>query len=216
LQPVAFFDLDYTLLDVDSEELWCDFLAGHGWVDSAFVRKINEYYEAYQSGEMDFLVFEEYLLQPIAKIPAETLMALQKKYLLRLDAHVSQTMMSKVEWHRTQGHQLLLITASNGFLAQPIGERLGFQNIISTEVERVNGAITGRIIGTPAFREGKPKRLESWMAERGLSFAGSWGYSDSHNDLPLLELVEHPVAVRPNATLESYAREHKWQIIRDL
>ena len=121
--------------------------------------------------------------------------------------------MRKVKRFRDTGFVLLLITASNSFIAEPIATTLGFQNLICTQVKRNGEDFTNQIEGVPAFREGKVQRLEQWLQEKGLSLADSWGYSDSHNDLPLLSSVEHPVAVAPDYVLREHARKQGWRII---
>ena len=120
-----------------------------------------------------------------------------------------------VEKHRASGDLMMVITATNSFVTQPIAEAFGIEHLIGTVPEEVNGEFTGRVVGTPSFQEGKVSRLQQWLAERGQSLADfeSWFYSDSQNDLPLLKMVNHPVAVNPDPVLESYAREQGWPVI---
>jgi HAD superfamily hydrolase (TIGR01490 family) len=125
-------------------------------------------------------------------------------------------MLERVNWHIDQGHTLLLITASNSFLAEPIAEALHFRNLICTRVKRKMDLFTNQIEEMPAFSFGKVKLLENWLAAQELTLEASWGYSDSHNDLPLLSRVENPVAVVPDYQLHLYAQEHGWRIIGNL
>jgi HAD superfamily hydrolase (TIGR01490 family) len=122
-------------------------------------------------------------------------------------------MLQHVDWHRGQGHELVLITAANHFLAEAIAKKLQLQNIICTQAEIKQGKFTGKIKGVPAFQEGKVTLLAEWLREKQMTLDGSWGYSDSHNDLPLLNLVENPVAVRPDAKLRSHALLHGWRLL---
>lgn len=115
--------------------------------------------------------------------------------------------------HRSRGDTLMIITATNRFITGPIAERLGIDELIAVEPEMVDGRYTGRALGIPSYREGKVKRLEAWLADRDLTLDGSWFYSDSHNDLPLLEEVEHPVAVDPDPSLHEVAKARGWRII---
>jgi HAD superfamily hydrolase (TIGR01490 family) len=118
-----------------------------------------------------------------------------------------------LEQHRTQGDTLLIITATNRFVTEPIAALLGVPHLIATDPERIGGRFTGEVAGTPSYREGKVERLRDWMERHGQGLAGSWFYSDSHNDLPLLEQVEHPVAVDPDPPLRGTAAARGWPII---
>ena len=121
-----------------------------------------------------------------------------------------------VEKHRANGDLLLIITATNSFVTGPIAAAFGIPNLIGTVPEEANGEFTGKVVGTPSFQQGKITRLNEWLAERGESlkdFGSTWFYSDSHNDLPLMKLVDKPVAVNPDPVLEAYAKEHDWPII---
>ncbi len=212
---VALFDLDYTLLDGDCEYLWSDFLFKNNLVDARFVDGIARYYEDYERGSLDIYEYEAYLLQPLKFLPIENLLSLRKIYLDLIPALIRPTLHARLEWHRAQKHEMLLITASNSFLAEPIAKMLNFSNLICTQVEMNQNEFTGNIIGIPAFQDGKAQRLDHWLNQRGLSLKGSWGYSDSHNDLPFLQIVEHPVAVMPDPVLGRYARKSGWEIINE-
>ena len=212
---VALFDLDYTLLDGDCEYLWSDFLFKNRLVDAQFVDGIARYYEDYEMGSLDMYEYEAYLLQPLKSFSTEKLLSLRKIYLESIPALIRPALLARLEWHRAQKHELLLITASNSFLAEPIAALLNFSNLICTQIEMIENEFTWNIKGTPAFQDGKTQLLDHWLCQRGLSLKGSWGYSDSHNDLPLLQIVEHPVAVTPDPVLGRYARKSGWEIIND-
>lgn len=210
---VAIFDLDYTLLDGDSEAMWSRFLYEKNVVDKGFIQHISDYYHAYEEGMLDIHEYEAYLLLPLTKLPVPELLRLRKDYLRQLRAVVRLKMMRRVRRFRTLGFTLLLITASNSFIAEPIAEMLRFPNLICTRIKKDGNHFTTELEGTPAFRGGKVQRLEFWLAEQRLSLRDSWGYSDSHNDLPLLNMVDNPVAVMPDPILRTYARQHGWKII---
>ena len=213
LSPVAIFDLDYTLLEGDSEALWSQFLLQKGLVGTEFVARIDDYYRDYEWGQLNFIKYEEFLLRPLTLHPLEMLYQLRSEYLEHIQLLIRPMMLERVDWHRAQGHTLLLKTASNSFVAEPIAASLHFQNLICTQVKRDGNSFTNQIDAIPAFREGKVQLLERWLADLSLTLEGSWGYSDSHNDLPLLNRVEHPVAVIPDYALRIFAQEHGWKII---
>ena len=188
---LALFDLDNTLLAGDSDYLWGGFLAREGLVDGeAYERENLRYYRAYQAGELDIHEFLRFALRPLA-------------------AHDP----ALLERHRTAGDRLAIITATNRFVTGPIAELLGIDDLLATEPQRVDGRYTGEPEGVPCFREGKVTRLNAWLKAKGLDLTGSWFYSDSLNDLPLLEAVDHPVAVDPDETLAATAAERGWPVI---
>jgi HAD superfamily hydrolase (TIGR01490 family) len=210
---IAIFDLDYTLLGGDSEAMWSRFLFEQKVVDRDFLQRITDYYHAYEEGWLDIHEYEAFLLRPLTEHPLSKLLKLRKEYLQQVRQTVREKMMRRVKRFRDTGFTLLLITASNSFIAEPIADMLGFPNLICTRVKRDGENFTNQIDGIPAFREGKVHLLEQWLEERGLSLVGSWGYSDSHNDLPLLNSVEHPIVVAPDYVLRGYAQKHGWKII---
>lgn len=212
-KPLALFDLDYTLLDGDSEAMWSRFLFEQKVVDKGFLQRITDYYHAYDLGLLDIHEYEAFLLRPLTEQPLPTIYNLRHDFLKLVRQAIRTKMMRRVERFRTLGFTLLLITASNSFIAEPIAQLLRIPNLICTQIKREGDVYTTEIDGIPAFREGKVQRLEQWLAETGSTLHGSWGYSDSHNDLPLLSLVEHPVAVMPDHALREYAQKHGWKII---
>ena len=212
-RPVALFDLDYTLINADSEEAWSKFLFQRHLVDRSFVEGIEAFYQDYEQGKLDFYAYEQFFLGSLGSISSKDLLALRKDYLKEISAAIRPWMMAQVDWHRAQGHELLLITASNHFTTEIIAKKLQFRNIICTIAEKKRGKFTGKITGIPAFQSGKVSLLTDWLRENRFTLEGSWGYSDSHNDLPILNLVENPVAVSPDAVLKNHAVLHHWRIL---
>jgi HAD superfamily hydrolase (TIGR01490 family) len=182
-------------------------------VGQDFTRRIADFFHDYDQGIMDIFAYEACLLQPLKLYPLEKMIALRSAYLKRIHRAIRPEMTVRVNWHRAQKHTLLLITASNSFLAEPIARMLNIPNLICTNVETNGSGYTGFITGIPAYQEGKIQRLEVWLKQNQLSLRGSWGYSDSFNDLPLLQRVDHPVAVTPDHRLAIIAKNYNWPII---
>jgi HAD superfamily hydrolase (TIGR01490 family) len=213
--PLAIFDLDNTLLRGDSDYLWGQFLVERGIVDRASYERENErFYRDYQAGRLDIGVFLRFALRPLAAHSMARLQAWREDFLReKVEPLILAPARALVERHRAAGDLLLLITATNAFVTAPIAERFGIPNLIATEPEQVDGRYTGEVAGTPAFRDGKVRRLETWLAQTGHNLAGSTFYSDSHNDLPLLERVDHPVAVDPDPQLLERAQQCAWPVL---
>ena len=212
---LAIFDLDNTLLAGDSDYLWGRFLVEKGAVDAVHYERENErFYQLYKAGRLDILEFLRFSLAPLRAHPRSQLEAWRAEFLdNRIEPLISEQSRRLVEKHREAGDTLLIITATNAFVTRPIAQRFGIPHLIATEPETLNGQYTGEVAGEPSFREGKVNRLEIWMGEHAADLQGSWFYSDSHNDLPLLERVDHPVAVDPDETLARVARERQWPIL---
>jgi len=214
MKPLAIFDLDYTLLEGDSEFMWSRFLFDQKLVGQDFLARISAYYEDYDGGSLDFREYEAFQLYPLTLLSPANCLRLRTDYLEKIRAVVRPGMLREVKRHRDEGYETLLISAANSFLAEPIAEMLGFTNLICTMVKRVGEEYTTELDGVPAFREGKIRRLEQWLVGNKMTLADSWGYSDSYNDLPLLEMVANPVAVTPDLRLEQHARQEGWKILR--
>jgi HAD superfamily hydrolase (TIGR01490 family) len=212
---LAIFDLDNTLLNGDSDYLWGQFLAQQGHVDGAFYEKENQrFYEEYTAGTLDIFEFLEFSLAPLRKIEMSELRQLHNRFMDEcIRPIISNKSRALIKEHVCKKDTLLIITATNLFITGPIAEELGIQNIIATEPEITNNRYTGKVFGTPCFREGKVERLTNWLKQTGSNLADSCFYSDSHNDLPLLELVKKPIAVDPDDTLRSHAEMKGWDII---
>jgi HAD superfamily hydrolase (TIGR01490 family) len=215
MQPLAIFDLDNTLLNGDSDHAWGEFLCRKGVVDAEEYRKANDYfYEQYKSGSMNIYEFLEFALRPLAANSKKTLAEWHAEFM----RDVIQPMMlpkaaALLQKHRDAGEHLMIITATNRFVTGPIAEQLGVDTIIATDPEMVNGNYTGKVAGTPCFQAGKVERLNTWLAENGATLEGSSFYSDSINDLPLLEKVDYPVAVNPDEKLTAEANRRGWPIL---
>ena len=212
---LAIFDLDNTLLAGDSDYLWGRFLVEKGAVDAVHYERENErFYQLYKAGRLDILEFLRFSLAPLRAHPRSQLEAWRTEFLEdRIEPLISAQSRQLVEKHRQAGDTLMIITATNAFVTRPIAQRFGIHHLIATEPETLNGQYTGEVAGEPSFREGKVNRLEIWLAEHTADLQGSWFYSDSHNDLPLLERVDHPVAVDPDETLAQVARARQWPIL---
>ena len=214
-QNLALFDLDNTLLAGDSDYNWSLFLIKQGLLDEKTHHERNEqFYLDYKNGNLDIYKFLAFQLKPLSEHSMADLNALHAKY---MDTVIRPMMTKKaqdlVNQHKAQGDLCLVITATNSFVTKPIAQAYGIAHLIGTDPEMVNGAYTGGVAGMPSFQEGKVTRLKQWLAERGqelADFEQSYFYSDSHNDLPLMKLVTHPVAVDADAKLTAYAQQHGW------
>jgi HAD superfamily hydrolase (TIGR01490 family) len=213
---LALFDLDNTLLRGDSDHAWGEFLVEQGAVDAErFARENDRYYAAYLAGTLDIYEFlEQHQLRPLAEHDRAKLERWRCEFMrTKIAPLMLPAARELVERHRARGDTLLIITATNRFITAPIAEQFGIPHLIATEPEERDGQFTGRVTGVPSYREGKVTRLTEWLAANRVSLDDSWFYSDSHNDLPLLNLVTHPVAVDPDATLADYARSRGWDVI---
>lgn len=213
--PLALFDLDDTLLAGDSDYLWGRFLATCGILDGEHYERENErFYRDYQAGTLDIDAFLRFSLRPLRDHSKRHMEALREQFLVEcIDPIILPAARELVATHRARGDTLLIITATNSFVAAPIAARFSIPHLIATLPEELDGEYTGEVAGVPAFREGKVIRLRAWLAEHALDLVGSTFYSDSHNDLPLLEQVEHPVAVNPDTQLHEIARARGWPIL---
>ncbi|QJR00670.1 HAD family hydrolase [Halomonas sp. PGE1] len=212
---LAIFDLDNTLLSIDSDHAWGEFLLEQGAVDPVAYRDANDRFMAdYEAGTLDIHAFLEVALKPLAENSPEQLAAWHQQFMAsKIEPHILPKGEELVARHRSRGDTLLIITATNRFITGPIAERLGVDDLIAVEPEIADGRYTGRVKGTPSYREGKVVRLEAWLADKELTLDDAWFYSDSHNDLALLEKVDHPVAVDPDPSLREVAEARGWRII---
>lgn len=212
---LAIFDLDNTLLGGDSDYSWGQFLCRKGVVDAeAHTRANQAYYEDYERGELDIAAFLAFALKPLADNEPVDLQAWRDEFMRDV---IEPMVLSKGEAllknHSDRGDTLMIITATNQFVTELIARRLGVEHLIATVPESVDGRFTGKVSGVPSFQGGKVQRLEAWLAAAGENLAGSSFYSDSQNDIPLLEQVEHPVAVDPSPALRQHAEAKGWPII---
>ena len=215
---LALFDLDNTLLSGDSDFEWGQFLIAEGVLDrEAYAARNLEFYEQYKAGTLDIHVFLEFQLKPLSRHPRAQLDAWHAQFMqTRILPMMGEKARALVQRHREAGDTLAIITATNRFVTEPIARAFGISHLIATEAEQVSGEFTGNTIDVPCFREGKVKRLEAWLAEQGASWQAiqrSWFYSDSHNDLFLMERVTDPVAVDPDPQLMQTAQARGWPVI---
>lgn len=215
---LALFDLDHTLLAGDSDYEWGQFLVDHGVLAREQYEAQNAaYYEQYKAGTLDIHEFLGFALRPLADHTDAELARWHAQFMAeRIRPMISARARALVREHLQAGDLCAIVTATNRFVTAPIAREFGVPHLVATEPERVGGRYTGRVAGTPCFREGKIRRVEDWLAVLGYTLAGfeqSTFYSDSHNDLPLLERVTRPVAVDPDPQLAAAARARSWSVI---
>lgn len=215
---LALFDLDNTLLAGDSDFQWAQFLIEQNVLDQEVYEARNiEFYEQYKAGTLDIYEFLDFQLKPLSRHSRKQLDAWRNDFInQKITSIIAPGAHDLIARHKADHDLCIIITATNSFVTEPIARLLGIDHLIATEPEHENGEFTGRVSGVPCFQDGKIKRLEQWFETHNLtwlSFLQSWFYSDSLNDLPLLNRVTHPVAVDPDATLHEHARKNSWPII---
>ncbi len=212
---LALFDLDNTLLAGDSDHAWGDYLCERGILDGiAYKARNDEFYQDYLAGRLNIQDYLNFSLEILGRTEMVQLDQWHREFMRDC---VEPIILPKAEAllaeHRAAGDKLLIITATNRFVTAPIAERLGVETLLATECEMADGRYTGRTTDVPCFREGKVTRLARWLEETGFSLEDSSFYSDSLNDLPLLEQVSHPVAVDPDPKLRAEAEQRGWPVI---
>jgi HAD superfamily hydrolase (TIGR01490 family) len=212
---LALFDLDNTLLAGDSDHSWGEFLCETGRVDAVEYRARNDaFYADYCAGKLDVVAYQSFTQAILARTEAAELARWQAEFMAGV---IEPIILAKGEAllreHREAGDKLVIITATNRFITAPIAARLGVETLLATECGMENGRYTGHVAGVPCYQAGKVVRLNEWLAETGLSLEGAYFYSDSRNDLPLLEAVANPVAVDPDDTLRAIAGERGWPVL---
>jgi HAD superfamily hydrolase (TIGR01490 family) len=215
---LALFDLDNTLLACDSDYEWGQFLVDRGVLERETYEAQNRaYYDQYAAGTLDIHEFLGFALRPLAQHTPADLARWHGEFMhARIIPAITPQARELVRGHLGSGDLCAIITATNSFVTAPIAREFGVEHLIATEPELRDGRYTGRVAGIPCFREGKLRRLDEWLGRLGRrfgDFAESTCYSDSHNDLPLLERVKHPVAVDPDPRLASEARKRGWRVI---
>jgi HAD superfamily hydrolase (TIGR01490 family) len=215
---LVLFDLDNTLLAGDSDYEWAQFLIDRGVLDRAAYEAENDrFFAQYKAGTLDIGEFLAFQLAPLARYPRARLDAWHAEFMdAKIRPMIGAPARDLVARHRDAGHLCAIVTATNSFVTAPIAREFGVPHLIATEPEARGDGYTGGVTGVPAFREGKVERLEQWLSALGrplASFAASWFYSDSHNDLPLLERVTRPVAVDPDERLRGVAQGRGWPIV---
>jgi HAD superfamily hydrolase (TIGR01490 family) len=212
---LAIFDLDNTLIAGDSDCLWGEFLSEQGYIDSeAYQAGHERFYQEYVDGVMDIHEFLEFQLKVLADNDRDQLNEWRKTY---IEEKIKPIMLPKaiklIDEHRQEEHELLIITATNRFITEPIANEFNIDNLIACEPEIINGQYTGKVSGTPSYAEGKVTRLNEWLENQKQTFDESWFYSDSHNDIPLLKEVEHAITVDADETLTAEAEKQNWPVI---
>lgn len=212
---LAIFDLDNTLIAGDSDHLWGAYLVEQGIVDRAAYQAANDrFFQAYRDGTLDIHEYLRFALAPLAENEPEDLWRWRRAFMDdMIQPIVLPAARALVERHRRQGDYTLILTATNRFVTEPIAEIFGVDTLLATEPEWRDGRFTGAVTGRPTFREGKVDALLEWLEGRDLSLADTVFYSDSHNDLPLLERVRDPVAVDPDPQLRQAADQRGWPVI---
>ncbi len=213
--PLAIFDLDNTLLAGDSDHAWGEFACEQGLADPEIFADANDaFYQDYLAGTLDIHAYLRHALAPIAGMTVAEAARWHELFMTsRIEDMLLPRASALIEQHRSAGDQLLIITATNRFITEPIAHRLGVSELLACDVEIEAGRYTGLPCGTPTFAEGKVTRLHEWLKEADLDLTGSYGYSDSFNDIPLLETVENAYAVDPDDRLREHAKERGWQVI---
>lgn len=213
---LALFDLDNTLIAGDSDHAWGEFLIAVDAVDETAYRSANDrFLRAYTNGTLDIMEYLSFSLAPLAQYPRAQLDAWHRQFMQDVIAPlILPRAQALIAEHRARGDYLMIVTATNRFVTEPIARALGVDDLIAIELETKDGAYTGKVAGTPSFQGGKVTRLEQWLdAHPDVSRDGIYFYSDSRNDLPLLEYVDHPFAVDPDPVLEETARVRGWPVI---
>lgn len=219
MKNLAIFDLDHTLITTDSDNAFPQFLIEKGLLDANEAAAKNaQFYQDYQNGCLNVADFVAFQITPIAHMLPAQRDALHTEFIEKhIQAHITTMAKMLVQSHHDAGDELLVISSTNEFIITPICHLFGIENIIGTRLESdANGLFTGKIVGTPSLREGKITRLNEWLAARGETLANygkTYFYSDSKNDLPLLEMVDEPVAVNPDETLLQHAKQQGWAVL---
>lgn len=212
---LAIFDLDNTLISDDSDHLWGQFLVEQKLVDSDdYARANTQFYNDYCQGKLDIHEYLTFALSFLAEHPVEKLHQWRQQFIEeKIKPLILPAAQALVEKHRAQGDRLMVITATNRFVTEPIVNLFGISTMLATEPEFINGQYTGLYVGEPCYQEGKVLRLNDWLKNNQADLNNSSFYSDSHNDIPLLKKVTHPVAVDPDEQLKQHALEQSWPII---
>ena len=212
---LTLFDLDNTLLADDSDYLWGQYLCDSGLVDRAQYESRNQaFFDDYLSGDMDIDAFLKFALEPLKTIPLPKLLSLRADFVSKKVSRIIAPGASDlIEQHKSRGDTLVVITATNRFITAPIVSQLGIHHLIATEPTLSTTGFDGSYQTPACFQNGKLDQLANWLKTYGINHQGSHAYSDSHNDLPLLEWADHPHAVDPDDKLKKVAQQRLWPII---
>lgn len=212
---LAIFDLDHTLLNGDSDHSWGSFLVEKKLVDEQKYKASNDhFFEMYKQGKLDIYEYCAFSFQPLAAHSMKELNALHEEFMHTVVlGMIGEKAKALVQEHKDKGDTLIVITATNSFITAPIVHYFGIPHLLATEPKIINGRYVAEIDGIPCFQEGKVTRLQQWLKAQGLNLNDSYFYTDSHNDLPLLEIVSNPVAVNADEQLQAIAKERKWKTL---
>lgn len=213
---LALFDLDHTLLAGDSGIMWQNFLGRLGVMgdEEAHIARAQRFSDEYHQGVLNYPMFLDFMLDPLVRFPLSDLQSWMAAFIEeKVKPVVKARGLDVIQEHRDRGDCLVMISATNRFITEPIAKVFGIEHVISTDPEIVEGRYTGKISGDPCYQEGKILRLVKWASQEGHSLDAATFYSDSFNDLALLSYVDHPVAVDPDARLREFASEQGWKIL---
>ena len=212
---LAIFDLDHTLINGDSDHLWGEYMVENGIVDEQAYRQRNDlFYQDYQLGTLDNDQYLAFALEPLTHYSIEELHAWRADYVHKwIKPLVAPGTAALLDEHRANHHELMIISATNLFVSEPIGQMLGVPTVLATEPEIIANRYTGRFLGTPTYQQGKVTALKEWIADSHHELAGAYFYSDSLNDLALLEQVDNPITVNPDDDLKAIAEARNWKMI---
>lgn len=212
MMNLAIFDLDNTLIAGDSDHAWGEYLVARGLVDVEWYKRENDrFYADYCAGKLDIVAYSEFVFSFLAQHDTHTLQGWHDDFMRDVIRPIMLPQaQALINQHRADGDRLLIITATNRFITEPIGRAFGIPELLATEPEMVNGRYTGKVVGVPCYKEGKIVRYQHWLAQQNQHYDQVWFYSDSHNDLPLLQQVSHPVAVNPDDKLAAFAKAAAW------
>ncbi len=216
MMNLALFDLDHTLLPLDSDFEWGQFLVRTGAVDPAeFARRNEQFFAQYQAGTLDPVQYLEFALGTLARFPRPQLDAMHRQFMDEvIQPAIRPAAVALLRKHQDAGDLTAIVTATNQYVTAPIARALGVEHLIAAVPETdAAGNLTGKLLGTPTQGAGKVTHTRAWLEKLGHTLEGferSHFYSDSHNDIPLLSVVTHPVATNPNATLKTHAAAHGW------
>ncbi|MFA9216950.1 MAG: HAD family hydrolase [Sphingomonadaceae bacterium] len=219
MMKLALFDLDHTLLPIDSDYEWGQFLCRIGAVDAAeFARRNDEFFAQYQAGTLDPVEYLEFSLGTLSKFSRAQLDAMQAQYMAEvITPALRPAARALLQQHLDAGDLVAIVTATNHFVTAPIAKALGVQHLIAAMPELdADGRPTGKLLGTPTQGAGKVTHTKAWLEQLGHTldgFESSHFYSDSHNDIPLMSVVTHPVATNPNAALKTHASAQGWPLL---
>ena len=215
MNATVFYDLDHTLIDCDSDYEWGQFLADSGEINGDAYRTRNQvFYNDYRNGTLDPVAYLKFVLAPLGQIGRQRLEELRTQFMeARIRPSLRPRARQLIAEHRQRSLRQVVVTSTNAFIAEPIVQALGIAVLIAPQPEIKAGQYTGELLGPSCFAADKPKRILAWAKQESIRLGETWGYSDSFNDIPLLEFVDHPVAVDPDPALRAHAQEQGWEII---